>query len=265
MRNRKYLFVAILISIFYTFQNSFAQTNGEVIYKTVLEKEKFNEVDSRLIFNGDVSLFIFAHNKNESKTTHAVDHDVEDIENAVITFAIEKPLSNYEKVFIDRKNDEVISTDYFYQNRKFRKCTIQESTGLFAWTITGKRKEHGSYTAHEALTTFRGRNYKAWFTYDIPVDAGPWKFHGLPGLILEVTDEELGVQFYATSIEIPTKRDFEIKTPDEGIIMTIEDFAKTKENVEEEFIDLIKSKLPRGVSASFSTTKKANRNIEREY
>lgn len=42
----------------------------------------------------------------------------------------------------------------------------------------------------KATTVFRGRTYEAWFTPDIPVSDGPWKFSGLPGLILEVHDSK---------------------------------------------------------------------------
>lgn len=36
-----------------------------------------------------------------------------------------------------------------------------------------------------AETSFRGRYWKVWFTFDIPLSIGPWKFGGLPGLILQ--------------------------------------------------------------------------------
>ena len=38
-----------------------------------------------------------------------------------------------------------------------------------------------------ATTTFKGRNYIAWFAPSIPFHYGPWLFNGLPGLILKVT------------------------------------------------------------------------------
>ena len=46
------------------------------------------------------------------------------------------------------------------------------------------------YPCQKATATFRGRDYEAWFTPEIPVNDGPWKFFGLPGLILKVTDAE---------------------------------------------------------------------------
>lgn len=44
------------------------------------------------------------------------------------------------------------------------------------------------YACQLATCRFRGRDYRAWFTMDIPVGEGPWKFNGLPGLILKVED-----------------------------------------------------------------------------
>ena len=37
-----------------------------------------------------------------------------------------------------------------------------------------------------ATTHFRGREWKVWFSEEIPLSLGPWKLGGLPGLILAV-------------------------------------------------------------------------------
>lgn len=49
------------------------------------------------------------------------------------------------------------------------------------WTICG-------YECQKATCHWRGRDYVAWFTAAIPVSAGPWKFGGLPGLIMKISD-----------------------------------------------------------------------------
>lgn len=44
------------------------------------------------------------------------------------------------------------------------------------------------YSCRKAVCTYRGRVYEAWYCPDIPVSLGPWKFSGLPGLIMSVRD-----------------------------------------------------------------------------
>lgn len=46
------------------------------------------------------------------------------------------------------------------------------------------------YECSKATTEFAGRNYTAWFTPEIPLPFGPYKFGGLPGLILKLEDAE---------------------------------------------------------------------------
>ena len=46
------------------------------------------------------------------------------------------------------------------------------------------------YDCHKATVEFAGRNYTAWFTPEIPLPFGPYKFGGLPGLILKIEDAE---------------------------------------------------------------------------
>ena len=58
---------------------------------------------------------------------------------------------------------------------------------VFGWKVDfSKTKEVAGYTCHSAQGSYAGRDYQAWFTMDIPINDGPWKFQGLPGLILEV-------------------------------------------------------------------------------
>ncbi len=46
------------------------------------------------------------------------------------------------------------------------------------------------YDCRKATVEFAGRNYTAWFTPEIPLPFGPYKFGGLPGLILKIEDAE---------------------------------------------------------------------------
>ncbi len=45
------------------------------------------------------------------------------------------------------------------------------------------------YRCQLAKTKFKGRTWYAWYAEDIPMQEGPWKLCGLPGLILKAYDE----------------------------------------------------------------------------
>ena len=54
--------------------------------------------------------------------------------------------------------------------------------------IADSTKQILNYDCQMARCTFKGRTWTAWFTTDIPLDNGPWKLCGLPGLILRAYD-----------------------------------------------------------------------------
>ena len=54
--------------------------------------------------------------------------------------------------------------------------------------IADSTKQILNYDCQMARCTFKGRTWTAWFTADIPLDNGPWKLCGLPGLILRAYD-----------------------------------------------------------------------------
>ena len=51
-----------------------------------------------------------------------------------------------------------------------------------------------------AESNYHGRHWKAWFAPEIPMSFGPWKLHGLPGLILKA-EADGGFSFMATGLE----------------------------------------------------------------
>lgn len=59
----------------------------------------------------------------------------------------------------------------------------------FAWKILSDKQKIGEYNTQKATTEFGGRKWTAWFSSDIPFQDGPYKFSGLPGLIVKIEDE----------------------------------------------------------------------------
>ncbi|WP_284460311.1 GLPGLI family protein [Chryseobacterium sp.] len=56
------------------------------------------------------------------------------------------------------------------------------------WKILSDKQKIGEYNAQKATTSFGGREWTAWFSTDLPFQDGPYKFYGLPGLIVKVED-----------------------------------------------------------------------------
>ncbi|AJH14162.1 GLPGLI family protein [Myroides profundi] len=82
---------------------------------------------------------------------------------------------------------------YFYQ--------YEESELDIKWKVKSEKQEILGYVCKKATTSFRGRNYVAWYTEEIPISDGPHLFGGLPGLILKLEDATKEYVFTAIGID----------------------------------------------------------------
>ena len=57
------------------------------------------------------------------------------------------------------------------------------------WKISTEKKQLGTFNVQKATTDFAGRSWTAWFTTEVPIQDGPYKFSGLPGLIVQIEDQ----------------------------------------------------------------------------
>lgn len=63
---------------------------------------------------------------------------------------------------------------------------IEDSLADFDWQdVCDSSMIICGYKCGMAKTHFRGRDWKVWYSVDIPVSTGPWKFNGLPGLVMK--------------------------------------------------------------------------------
>ena len=91
-------------------------------------------------------------------------------------------------------------TAYLYKNYPQGRMTVadrlvtdyyqyEEDMNLQEWDLQeDSTKTILGYECQKATCKFRGREWTAWFALDVPISDGPWKFSGLPGLIMEVYD-----------------------------------------------------------------------------
>ena len=83
------------------------------------------------------------------------------------------------------------------------------------WEIGDSTKTVLGYECVEATSNYRGRKWTAWFAPEIPIQEGPWKLCGLPGLILEAHDANSDYIFEATGLKQNPNSEVGVFTYDE--------------------------------------------------
>ncbi|SNV48365.1 GLPGLI family protein [Chryseobacterium taklimakanense] len=107
-----------------------------------------------------------------------------------LNFSIYK---NFEKEsFIKYESivDDLYSINYIFDNSK--------------WQLLEDNKRIEDFNCKKAKIIFGNRIWEAWYTIDIPFQDGPYKFSGLPGLIIEIYSIDEDYRFLMKGI---TKKD----------------------------------------------------------
>ena len=99
------------------------------------------------------------------------------------------------------------------------------------WNLTSDTKTINGYKFYKATYTYiqkwRGREFPweiiAWYCPDIPLKFGPIRYSGLPGLILELVEDDIG--FIVDTINL-NEKNVEIKRPSEGELITEKELNK---------------------------------------
>ena len=125
---------------------------------------------------------------------------------------------------------------------------VQEYYPNYQWNITKDEKLIGSILCQKAEGFYRGTRFEAWFAKEIHISSGPWKFHGLPGLIVEVQSENTKYKYVLTSIKWENEMTKELPVAEK--VIDKQAFEKLKED----FIsETAQKSAPRG--AIVTTTK----------
>jgi len=97
-----------------------------------------------------------------------------DMRKGLVRYSVSKKYPKYEVFLHDR-----ILSDYY-------KVSEERSIN---WKISAEKLKIGDWMTQKAEADFGGRHWIAWFAGDIPIQDGPYKFHGLPGLIVKLEDQ----------------------------------------------------------------------------
>lgn len=138
-----------------------------------------------LIINENQSVY---YNNNDTLKQFKYQHFIFDV----------KKIGELTQVKLSDNHYAYVKQDYFYKNYLEdtlifneiilnKKIFVGEKASIFDWEIIPKSDTIIlGFKCQKAMTKFRGRVYEATFSNDIAPYGGPWKFDGLPGLILAV-------------------------------------------------------------------------------
>lgn len=192
--------VLLLITTFVNGQNNyFVKVNYDYSLQMLGPESKYL-VGSVLIFNDKESIYEIDH----TNSLDNVDFEFNGEQGSVFKV---KSNSN-EFVFINKQEKRMYYSDLI----GFKKFYVKDSLNIMNWTLTVNKKNILGYMCQEATTSYEGRNYTAYFTSEISISSGPWRFNGLPGLILEVSDKDGVFKIIATDILIK-KENIKINNP----------------------------------------------------
>jgi len=94
-------------------------------------------------------------------------------------------------LYKDYKKDEIQVRD----NISIHSFIYKDELKPQNWEILSDTTTILGYQCQKAQCQWRGRDWVAWFTPEIPINEGPWKFYGLPGLIMKLQDTKSQYSF----------------------------------------------------------------------
>lgn len=255
---KKYI-ISITILLFtvfsYSQNNKYFEAVYNIYYNTELPqiKKAKLEVDKT---NGH-SIFHIYKNK-DSNTDTSVSTNDDGVSYTVKYSDLDRFIEmNFEK-----------STIYSKEVHRGNVYFVKDSILPLKWRLDYEdEKKIGSLLCKKATTHFRGRDYIAWYTLEIPLPYGPYKFHGLPGLIISISDSSKIFNWIITSYKLQEgKPKFEFYDELEPLITAKKYYSKIRYPSDNERKSIIQSKLPKGIKlVSVSTDTDIRKGVEIKF
>lgn len=122
------------------------------------------------------------------------------------------------------------------------------------WKLTDEKKQVKNLSLQKAVATWGGRNWIAFFTPEIPFQDGPYKFHGLPGLIVELYDDRDNYHFQLVKSEVfkdAQENQFIAEAIEMSVPTSWEKYKSTKQKYFQSPIDFIKNAIGESTGSQF--------------
>lgn len=204
---------------------------------------------SELYIDSNKTLFLLHPYQNLLKDGQQINTDSG---NGVVMSSGKEKCENPRKYYLDY--DEQKRLEFLYESDCRTSMWIEEEYKPLEWTILNETKTIGDFTAIAAEAYISDRKWIAYFTLDIPINYGPWRLHGLPGLVLEahsLPDEREDVYVNQDAPEVFSFKLVQFKETDQSIefpkIKSTKSFDEYKNSIikhETNYIKYLRSSVP---------------------
>ena len=236
----KALITSILLWIY--FLANAQNKSGLIIYdiKYPNENLKAKTVETRLFFNDSLSIEVAYSTKFFKQKNVGINQD-----NGGLGVAFKYGDEKGEVIYRNFNTEKI--TLRFPKSAALDEYTVEDTWLKISWEIKEQVITIGKFKCKKAIGDFRGRTYIVWFTEEIPLPFGPFKLHGLPGLIIQAEDTEKMFSVQMKSIEYPTKLEFEINEPIEKEKKSLREHVYSLDHIEDLLLEKLNSKVLKGL------------------
>jgi GLPGLI family protein len=232
---------------FYDYTAHVSKTDKDMIWKE----------ETVLTMLGDIAVFESYQNHLYEKemnamrakkgTTQEVGNVPGDLPKKQFGFIIKRDYNKKVSIYSDK-----VYTKYF---RYYEQIETQN------WSIHKQTRKIQGFVCQLATIELWGKKYEAWFTEDIPLREGPYKFHGLPGLIVELSDEKKEHHFILSRIDNGCEYSLIEKNSSVYMTMTREEFLKVRNKAYQNYRKHITDS---GITIGFSEEQWREVNLEKQ-
>lgn len=222
--------IFLLLAFFLPFMTKAQKNEGEVVYletvKLQIDIPEGNEELAKMLptsqsfhktltFNESASLYQDTP-QTEEEGTAEVNSESEGMQFKMV---IQRPENTY---YADLESSKTLNSREFFG----RVFLISGERKQLAWKMTGEQKKVLGYVCQKATCQDSTETIEAWFTPQISAPAGPDKFGGLPGLILELNLNNGSRTIVATKVELKSLPADALTKPTKGKEVTQAEFDK---------------------------------------
>ncbi|AZI66184.1 GLPGLI family protein [Kaistella daneshvariae] len=234
----------IFLFLFIIFFQAHSQVN-RFVYEVKFVRDTISK-------NSFTNIYFLDINLKNVKFFNQELYEVDSTQNATKQFDSRISIAN--SLMVKRNIPSFENENYVFIDTDYLQYKTQDKQ---IWKISSETKSIKNYNLQKATTEFGGRKWIAWFSKDIPINQGPYKFQGLPGLIFQIEDDRKQYSFNLIEVkkldkEYDTSRILESNFNKKPISVSIEKYNKILLNSYNNPFSEIRNKLEKGEDYTFS-------------